>query len=133
MGHYPDMGLTMRTYSLVGFVALGLMACATTENYEKILNGFVGAPEASLIEAWGPPDSVYNLAEKKYLTYNRSKTEVNPGSPPTYNTNCFFGICTTGTFGGTGGWVSQLNCKTVFTLIGGKVSAWKHDGDDCKA
>jgi hypothetical protein len=112
---------------------LGLSACATTEKYEKILGSWVGASEDSLIAKWGPPDSSYQSGETKYLTYARSNSAYIPGTAPTYQTTCSLGICNTIAVGGSPGFTVNSNCKTTFTLSGGKITNWRYQGNDCTA
>ena len=44
---------------LTALLILGLSGCATREKYMSRVNTWIGAPEAALISAWGPPHSVY--------------------------------------------------------------------------
>lgn len=120
-------------YPMVLAAALLLCACATTENYENILKGFVGKSEDQLVQAWGPPDTVYETGGKKYLTYVRSHTGYVPGTPPTYQTRIIGNRAYTTGYGGSAGYFYQLHCKTTFTLSGGTVTAWRHEGNDCRA
>jgi hypothetical protein len=112
---------------------LCLAACATTENYEKVLSSWVGSGEDSLIASWGPPDSSYQSGETKYLTYARSNTSYVPGVAPTYQTTCSFGICRTTPIGGSPGYAVNSNCKTTFTVVGSKITNWRWQGNDCTA
>lgn len=58
--------------SLILALALGLSACASTENTEARLNYWLGAPSDNLVKAWGAPTSVYDLNEGgRVLTYRR--------------------------------------------------------------
>src|SRR5690242_186651 len=60
-----------------------LCGCATTAKYEKILQTWVGAPEAELIKRWGPPDSVYTVdASTRMLTYYSAGVVSFPGMAP---------------------------------------------------
>jgi hypothetical protein len=118
---------------LLILVMLGMSACATTENYEKILGSWMGSSEDSLIAKWGPPDSFYQSGEAKYLTYSRSESSYIPGTPPTYQTTCSFGNCRTTAVGGSSGFTVNSNCKTTFTVVGGKITNWRYQGNDCTA
>jgi len=112
---------------------LGIAGCATTANYEKILQSYVGSNESSLIAHWGPPDSVYTSGETKYLTYNKTSSTMVSGTPPTYQTNCAFGTCTTTPVGGSSPYVLNLQCKTTFTISGGTITSWRWEGNACRA
>jgi hypothetical protein len=122
----------MRKLLLIAF--LGLAACATTANYEKNLNALVGTTEGNLVETWGIPDGSYSPdPATKYLVYNRSHDSYVAGTPPTYQTTCRFGICTTHAVGGTEGFSTHEQCKTTFRIVDGKVESWKWQGNACKA
>ena len=43
--------------------ALAVTSCATTANYEKILQSWVGNSEDHLVESWGPPQRSYALSD----------------------------------------------------------------------
>lgn len=123
----------LRRLLLAAALIAGLAACATTEGYEKVLNSYVGSPETSLLAGWGPPDSVYQSGEDKYLTYRKSSSGYVPGTPPTYQTHCSYGVCTTVPIGGSPGYSYRNDCKTTFVVAGGKITKWRWEGNACVA
>jgi len=44
---------------IISIIVVGFQRMPTTENYEKMLGTWVGAPEERLISAWGPPNQTY--------------------------------------------------------------------------
>src|SRR5467141_1139575 len=99
-------------------LAAATIGCATQEGYEKVLNSYAGASEAALLAQWGPPDNVYaSDAGTKYLTYSTSRSGYMPGVPPTYQTSCSFGYCTTTPIGGSPGYAYTDTCKTSFKIV----------------
>jgi hypothetical protein len=110
-----------------------LAACATSENYEALLESWVGKSENALIQAWGPPDSVYETTGTKYLSYTRSGTAYVPGIAPTYRTRVIGKTAYTHSYGGTSGYVYNRRCKTSFALVEGIISKWRWEGNDCRA
>jgi hypothetical protein len=119
---------------LVAMLAATTIGCATQEGYEKILSSYVGASEASLLAQWGPPDQAYSSdASTKYLTYSKSRSGYVPGVPPTYQSSCSFGVCTTIPIGGLPGYSYTDTCKTSFKLVDGTIASWRFEGDACRA
>jgi len=100
----------------LGFAAMlaaATIGCATQEGYEKILSSYVGSSETALLAQWGPPDNVCSSdASTKYLTYSKSRSGYVPGVPPTYQSSCSFGFCTTVPIGGSPGYSYTDTCKT---------------------
>jgi hypothetical protein len=120
--------------ALFAMLAAPAMGCATQEGYEKVVKSYLGAPEASLIEHWGPPDQVYNGdAGTKYLTYSRSRSGYVPGTPPAYQTSCSVGFCTSIPVGGSSGYAYTDTCKTSFKVVRGTITSWRFQGNDCMA
>ena len=103
---------------IVGCAALALAACGSTAKYEENLNSFVGSTERVLVDRWGPPDSVYEAGGTKHLTYDRRRSSYIPGVPPSYQTTCSFGYCTSTPIGGSPGYVLDQQCRTTFTVTG---------------
>jgi hypothetical protein len=114
---------------LLGSVA----ACASTEAYEAKLNTWLGKAEIALVEAWGPPDSFYEVGGKKYLTYLSASTGYIPGTAPIYHSRIVGDTVHTHAHGGTPGAVYTLSCKTIFTVEGGVIRDWRWQGNDCRS
>ena len=110
------------------------VGCTTQEGYEQTVNAYVGSSEATLLANWGPPDQVYaSDADTKYLTYARSRSGYVPGTSPSYQTSCSFGICTAVPVGGSAGFSYSKSCRTSFKLVHGTVASWRFQGNDCRA
>lgn len=118
------------------FAVLALGACSsgrTTEQFQAQLNGWIGKPEAALIQAWGPPDRSYETREIKYLTWERRSIDVQPRTyTSVLGSNRGFGV-------GTGvGWgpahVTEWTCDTTFEVShDGIVEGWQYQGNNCVA
>lgn len=126
---------------------LVLTGCATTQNYEKILSSWVGAPESALIANWGPPNNSYQIsANSKVITYTRGRNVQVGGfattTPVTTTTsgNIYGSVnanysSTATTYVPTVTPVTNIamSCSTRFTINNGVVASWAWEGNDCKA
>ena len=129
---------------LLLFVTTG---CATTQNYEKILASWIGAPESALIANWGPPNSSYQIsANSKVITYTRGRNVQVGGfattTPVTTTTsgNIYGSVnanysSTATTYIPTVTPVTNIamTCSTRFTINNGVIASWAWEGNDCKA
>ena len=86
-----------------------LAGCATSANYEKVVDSWVGSSEDELIRKWGVPTSSYSTSDNKYITYRRTRI-VDYGSGP-----------------------FQKSCETTFTLQNERIVSWSFKGNDCIA
>jgi hypothetical protein len=115
-------------------IAIALLSgCATTANYEKSLNDYVGKPELELIQTWGPPASTYEYSGIRYLTYVRSGNMYLPGAAPTYQTTLIGNTAYTNAYGGTPAMNVALSCKTTFEIRNQRIVTWRWEGNNCKA
>lgn len=121
----------MRT-AIALLVLLLLAACASAEKYQAMLQSWVGASERELVAAWGPPDSVYEGEDARYLTWSVRHTNYMPGTPPYYRTRVVGDRVYTVPYGGTPGYVFDSRCKTTFTLVEGRVTGWRAEGNACR-
>ncbi len=119
--------------ALAALAIFNLSSCATTANYEKILDSWLGQSEGSLIDSWGPPDSAYETGNKKYLTYTRSSTGYVPGTAPTYQTTIIGSVAYSTPVGGSPGFSLNYHCKTTFTVNYGTINNWRYEGNNCVA
>jgi hypothetical protein len=135
-----------------------LTSCATTANYEAVLNSWIGAPADRLVASWGPPESEYKLSDGgKVLVYSRERTVQTGGYTQTRRVPKT--TYTTGTVSayGSGGGYANANydqtsttyetqtrttpvrtytktCKTRFTTDWlGYIKYWAWEGNDCAA
>jgi hypothetical protein len=128
--------------------AASLAACATRDNYEQGLNGWVGHSRSELAASWGRPTSVYSLAGGgSILTYQNVRTKLVPtGTLVTPATTTYIKSPPVGggpgySYGASTGYVVAvppakvtLECVTTFkTDHSGKITGWTTDGNDCEA
>jgi hypothetical protein len=135
-------------------VMIGLSGCATTANYEKILNTGVGSPADNLIAPWGPPTSSYPLSDGGTIlryerhgnfvvpsqTYYSPQTTYHSGSVSSYGN---YGSYRYGNYQGTSttyvpqtipGYTVPLSCNTTFRIDGdGIIRSWQWQGNHCVA
>jgi hypothetical protein len=113
--------------------SLLLVGCATTQNYEKVLDTWVGAKETELVSNWGVPDGFYESGSTKYLTYKNSSSGYVEGTPANYTTTIVGGMAYTTSSGGTSGYSYNYNCDTTFSIRNGTISSWSYKGNNCVA
>lgn len=108
-------------------LALMLAGCsAGDEKYQR----WMGESEASLVAAWGPPDSVYTTdVGDRMLSWHRSTPITMPGNPSTYiaapiggGTYAVSGI------GGSPETTYNFRCRVTFGVWKGKVLSWQYKG-----
>ncbi len=118
-------------------LSLALSACATTANYEAILNTWIGADINKLVESWG-------YASNSFVAPNGNKVYVyeRGGSftmPTTYQTtarvygygNSAYGTATTNVYGGQ---TVTLWCRTFFEVNSSDIIInWRWEGNGCKS
>ena len=81
-----------------------IAACATSSKYETKLNSWLNRPRKELILDWGIPTKTYKVDSHTELLEYKTSHKVNKNT---------------------------FTCKTTFTLIDGKVSDWKWQGNNC--
>ena len=114
-------------------VAVGLAGCASTERYDASLNALIGTTEADLIEQWGRPARSYDSGGYHYLVYQSKGTAYLAGTATSYQPISKAGEMHDTAIGGTPELPIELACLTTFEFSGGKVVAWSHKGNYCKA
>jgi hypothetical protein len=112
---------------------LVLAGCATSANYQKNLNAWVGEDESALVAKWGKPNKTYEVDGLTYLVYNTSGEASSPG----INTDSQNTVAGTSIFGGANGWIPSLTfwstCQTTFEIQKGKVVTFEFKGADCRS
>ncbi len=111
-----------------------LCACAaTSDNYGRKLQNYVGAPESVLISDWGIPDNVQTIVPGEQLyTYVQVDNGAIGG-----NRDPYAGQVAYGEFGMNPDLPANPNpsndfyCQTTFTLQNGIVVDFGFNGDDC--
>jgi hypothetical protein len=119
-------------YLMLAALVVTLGGCATTENYEKMLNTWVGAPELDLVRKWGPPTSSYDSSGVRFLTWDRGGQAYVPGTAPSYQTQRIGNTYYTQPVGGSPGYVIHRRCVTTFEVKDGRVNSWRWEGNACK-
>jgi lipoprotein len=109
------------------FVLILLFSCstATTEKLERKLQSRMGMPESDLVDLLGPPDQVYKLDDKKYLTYITSNTSYVPQT--VHNTTVGNQIQTNV----YGGYSRSWYCKVTYIVEKGVIVSWRYEGNSC--
>ena len=139
-------------YALIALVVI-FAGCATTANYEKILNTWMGTHVDNLISSWGPPQGSFKLSDGSMVveyvnsrnvqmggyTYTVPQTTYHSGTTSVYG----YGGSAYGNYSGTSTtYVQQqtptynvnLFCKTRFTVNPqGIITRWSWQGNNCKA
>lgn len=120
---------------LIFSIVLGcLSACANTQNYEAMLDVWIGKSEKELVMGWGIPDKQYQLDKNtRLISYTAYNTAYYPGTLST----CFGTGSRNAVFSGCSGsippTVETYFCETIFTLVNGRVSRWGHRGNNCRS
>lgn len=115
-----------------------ITGCATTANYEKILQTWVGSPVDNLVRSWGPPQSQYELSDGgKVIEYSNSSTATMGGyttyqSVTTYNYDGTYSTSSVPTTTPT--YNVQYSCRTIFDVDeNGTITSWRWEGNNCVA
>ena len=150
---FNQESILMKSQKTLAVLLVFLSGCATTANYEKMLNSWVGSNVDNLVMRWGPPTNSYPLTNGgKVLEYDRHRnvqiggytttvpqTTYNSGTANVYGT----GGSAYGTYSGTSTtYVQQttpienihMQCITRFTINAqGTITNWAWQGNDCRA
>lgn len=132
----------MRVWTWIGalVVTVTLAGCATTANYARVAQSWVGANETDLLRAWGAPQYTYPLPNgDRFLVWERTSsyttpTTISPGIGYGYWGSPFYygGMASPTTI--SGGQTIQLVCRTEFEVDkAGRVVAYRTEGNNCKA
>jgi len=127
------------------FAATALAACATRENYESSLNGWIGHRTGELASGWGPPTSTHDLSGGgTVLTYDKQRNRSIPTGaltqpPTTYVKGTPIDGGPEASYGASTGYVIRTNpvrvvmeCVTTFTTdSSGVIRSWTAEGNDC--
>lgn len=116
---------------LVLVAALG--GCATTAGYQKLLSGWVGSDEVSLVRKWGPPLRSHTVADRRFLVFESRSELVLPEVPPSYQTSVKGNKAYTTFVAGSPASVVSYVCMTTFEMKAGRVVGSTFSGNDCRA
>lgn len=123
--------------SAVLALAGGLAACAyPNPAHVAALNGMVGHTEQEVVQAYGVPSRVYDVAGHHYMAYARSRITSTPGTPGfgPYWGGPYWGGWRGWGYGGWGGFppeIEQRDCETTFDLVNHIVKTWTLRGNAC--
>lgn len=116
----------------VAVLALG--GCVNgVQQRQAELAPLIGHSEADLVQRMGVPSRTYETGGTKYLAYNESRLDYEPGFGPYYGG----GFSGHGFYGGGfygGGFppeVIQRTCETTFEVAGGSVKSFALRGNSC--
>jgi len=123
----------MRVRLLAPLLAVIIAGCATTSNYNIVLDAFVGATEVELVQSWGVPTQTYESNGHRFLLYSDQRSLYIPGTSPTYTTQFIGNTAYTNVVGGTPASYVTLTCATTFEIVSGRVVSWSWEGNDCIA
>ena len=142
------------TYGFLIFVFTLVSGCATTANYEKVLNSWLGSHVDRLVSTWGPPSNSYELSDGSRVleyvsqrntqvggyTYTTPQTTYHSGTETVYGN---YGGYAQGNYQGTSTTYVQRQtpvynvhtyCITRFTTSpSGVITRWAHEGNACRA
>jgi len=113
-------------------LSLLISACATTANYEAVLNSWKGQNISDLINDWGYPINSYKLPNGNTVyMYSSSNTYITPrNTTTTYEVrgNTIYGRSNT-----YGGQTLNYWCNTFFEADeSGQIVTWRWEGNDCR-
>jgi len=121
-----------RVFIILLFV-IGLSACATTANYEKILNSWVGANVNQLVSSWGYPENSFTAPNGNTVyAYNSSGSYTTPTNTTT--TYSGYGNSVYANTSTTGGQTYNYTCQTFIEFNQKNIiTTWSWKGNNCKA
>jgi hypothetical protein len=126
-------GNLMKRLLAIFIAIVGISGCATTANYEKVLQTTIGKSEKDLVAAWGIPQGSYENEGVRYLTYSRSESGVIPGTPARANTVMIGGKPYTNVVGGSPAIGYTNACTTIFRIEKKFVVSYEFKGNACTA
>lgn len=143
-----------KQFFVIAFFAILLFGCATSANYKRLMNGWVGHNAGHLVEKWGVPQSSYRLSNGGWvLEYYKHRNMQFGGIPyterqttrhsGTVSAHSFGRSSIDGDYSGTSTTYVQkrtppyninLWCKTRFTVNPqGIIIRANWQGNDCTA
>lgn len=117
----------------IGLVALLLVGCVAGRYTERVLESWMGATIGQVVDEWGPPTRVTEVAGRRFYTWADGGAVQLPSTTSTYGTvtgNAF--SAQSFTFGG--GVVHAWCARTLITDAtdsSDRVVSWRWDGNDC--
>jgi len=139
-----NRGLCMQRIIIVAILLISGCATttdyekATTANYGKILETWMGSPVDNLVISWGPPQSQYELSDGgKVIEYFNSRSGTIGGyttNQPITTYNSDGSTSTTHVPTTSPSYNVQYHCRTTFDVDKyGTIISWRWEGNSCIA
>ena len=122
---------SFKTYMIVVCSSLVLLGCVSAEKYTKMVNGWIGADEDSLISTWGAPTSSYQTDQAKYLTYDNKQQNYIPPTPSSVQVIRQGDAVFTRPIPGSPGYSYTTECRTTFTVQNKRIVNVNATGNSC--
>jgi len=122
---------SFKNYMLVVCSSLVLLGCVSAEKYTKMVNGWIGADEDSLISTWGAPTSSYQTDQAKYLTYDNKQQNYIPPTPSSVQVIRQGDAVFTRPIPGSPGYSYTTECRTTFTVQNKRIVNVNATGNSC--
>jgi hypothetical protein len=122
---------SFKAYMLVMCSSLVLLGCVSAEKYTKMVNGWIGADEDSLIATWGAPTSSYQTDQAKYLTYDNKQQNFIPPTPSSVQVIRQGDAVFTRPIPGSPGYSYTTECRTTFTVQNKRIVNVNATGNSC--
>jgi type II secretory pathway pseudopilin PulG len=122
---------SFKAYMLVVCSSLVLLGCVSAEKYTKMVNGWIGADEDSLIATWGAPTSSYQTDQAKYLTYDNKQQNYIPPTPSSVQVIRQGDAVFTRPIPGSPGYSYTTECRTTFTVQNKRIVNVNATGNSC--
>lgn len=122
---------SFKAYMLILCGSLVLLGCVSAEKYTKMVNGWIGADEDSLISSWGAPTSSYQTDQAKYLTYDNKQQNYIPPTPSSVQVIRQGDAVFTRPIPGSPGYTYTSECRTTFTVQNKRIVNVNATGNSC--
>lgn len=123
----------MRRLVVLSFLALA--GCATTMNYKRMVDTWIGHNITELVGSWGYPTRTFTAPNGNTVyAYERAASYVATMNTPTYSTvNGYGNTATVTNWGGNSFAVPVTNyCYTYFEVnVSSQIVSWTAQGNAC--
>lgn len=129
----------LRPVPAIAALALALAACATTANYQKLMDSLVGADVNEVLRTWGPPTQTTTMPNgNRLLVYERAGSYTTPMTvSPSPNVVTRAGnviIAQPGPTTIVGGETVETLCRTNIEVdASGRIVSAQFTGNSCRA
>jgi len=103
-----------------------LAGCVIGPTRAQVMTQYIGADEATLVQALGVPSRTFETGGIKFLAYDERRTEVIPPPPGPFGWGYGYGWYSP--FPAT---VVQYACETTFEVVAGRVRSFNLRGNAC--